>query len=82
MLKLGFHQSDEDKEKSLIKYNEYSMNDEEIDLIALADKFEYQWKEYEVYYHFYIGIGNSFWRTLNIQNLKDLQDFVRIFWKE
>jgi hypothetical protein len=41
-LKLGFHQSDEDKEKSLIKYNEYSMNDEEIDLIALADKFEYQ----------------------------------------
>lgn len=82
LLKLGFHQSDEDKEKSLIKYNEYSMNDEEIDLIALADKFEYQWKEYEVYYHFYIGIGNSFWRTLNIQNLKDLQDFVRIFWKE
>lgn len=82
LLKLGFHQSDEDKEKSLIKYNEYSMNDEEIDLIALVNKFEYQWKEYEVYYHFYIGIGNSFWRTLNIQNLKDLQDFVRIFWKE
>ena len=78
LLKLGFKESDEDKDELIIRYNEHSNRDNEIELIALADRFEYKWKEYEVYYDFYFS--NNLDQTLNIQNLQDIKDFLRIFW--
>lgn len=78
LLKLGFKESDEDKDELIIRYNEHSNRDDEIELIALADRFEYQWKEYEVFYDFYFS--NNLDQTLNIQNLQDIKDFLRIFW--
>jgi hypothetical protein len=42
LLKLGFKESDEDKDELIIRYNEHSNRDDEIELIALADRFEYK----------------------------------------